>query len=180
MTTRRLRTLRLGFVRQVFSLAFNGTVRSPSGSSIESAAIARRARERKLEMDAVGSLANVALMRSDYPRAADLMSEVDPLGRELGDENAVAVTRADRRASSGLEMAGFNLALHTRRGSLALQPQDQRFDERRERGLERCSRCARVRQAETCEETRSWRDSNVPAPYATAHFSSTLSSSLRR
>ena len=34
-------------------------------------------------MDAVGSLANLALVRSDYPRAADLMSEVETLGREL-------------------------------------------------------------------------------------------------
>ena len=41
---------------------------------MESAAIARSAGERKLEMDAVGSLANVALIRSDYPRAAELMS----------------------------------------------------------------------------------------------------------
>jgi non-specific serine/threonine protein kinase len=87
--------------------------------SIESAAIARRAGERKLEMDAVGSLANVALMRSDYPRAAELMAEVETLGRELGDENAVAVTRANR-AYLALQMADFDLALTLAEESLAL------------------------------------------------------------
>ena len=87
--------------------------------TMESAAIARSAGERKLELDAVGSLANVALIRSDYPRAAELMAEVETLGRELGDENAVAVTRANR-AYLAIQMADFDLALTLAQESLAL------------------------------------------------------------
>jgi predicted ATPase len=87
--------------------------------TMESAAIARSAGERKLEMDAVGSLANVALIRSDYPRAAELMAEVETLGRELGDENAVAVTRGNR-AYLAIQMADFDLALTLAQESLAL------------------------------------------------------------
>ena len=87
--------------------------------TIESAAIARSAGERKLEMDAVGSLANVAITRSDYPRAAELMAEAETLGRELGDENAVAVTRANR-AYLAIQMADFDLALTLAQESLAL------------------------------------------------------------
>jgi predicted ATPase len=87
--------------------------------SIESAAIARRAGERKLEMDAVGTLSNVALVRSDYPRAAELMAEVETLARELGDENAVAVTRANR-AYLAVQMADFDLALTLAQESFSL------------------------------------------------------------
>ena len=70
-------------------------------------------------MDAVGSLANVTLMRSDYPRAAELMAEAETIGRELGDENAVAVTRANR-AYLAIQMADFDLALTLAQESLAL------------------------------------------------------------
>ena len=97
-------------------------------------------------MDAVGSLANVALMRSDYPRAADSCQRSKLLAGAR-DENAVAVTRANR-AYLALQMADFNLALTLAEESLALSRKTA-IDERRERGLERGSRCARVRQAET-------------------------------
>jgi hypothetical protein len=70
-------------------------------------------------MDAVGTLSNVALVRSDYPRAAELMAEVETIGRELGDENAVAVTRANR-AYLAVQMADFDLALTLAQESLAL------------------------------------------------------------
>jgi predicted ATPase/class 3 adenylate cyclase len=87
--------------------------------SIESVAIASGAGERKIEMDALGTLANVALVRSDYPRAAELMAEVETLGREIGDENAVAVTGANR-AYLAIQMADFDLALTLAEESVAL------------------------------------------------------------
>ena len=87
--------------------------------TMESVAIARRAGDRKLEIDAVGNLANNALVRGDYPRAAELLAEVEALSRERGDEHAVVVTIGNR-AYLAIQMADFELALTLANEALTL------------------------------------------------------------
>lgn len=85
----------------------------------ESIAIARQQGDRGLEMHAIGTLANIAIMRSDYPQAAKLQTDVEALARELGNERAIAVTLGNR-AYLAIQMSDYELALTLATESLAL------------------------------------------------------------
>jgi predicted ATPase len=96
-----------------------GDLYAAERSAAESASIARRTGDRRLEMHAVGTLANIAIIRRDYERGMDLHLRVEALARELGDENSVAVTIGNR-AYLALEQADFELALALAAETLAL------------------------------------------------------------
>lgn len=85
----------------------------------ESIAAAKAAADRVGEMQGVGTLANIALMRRDYPRADTLMEQVASLAHEIGDDHALAVT-VGNRAYLALQLGDFEAALALAQETLVL------------------------------------------------------------
>ena len=96
-----------------------GDLDAAESTAAESASIARRTGDRRLELHAVGTLANIAIMRRDYERGMDLHLHVEALARELGDEHSVGVAMGNR-AYLALEHGDFELALALAAETLAL------------------------------------------------------------
>ena len=71
------------------------------------------------EMQGVGTLANIALMRRDYTRADTLMEQVASLAHEIGDDHALAVT-VGNRAYLALQLGDFEAALALAQETLVL------------------------------------------------------------
>jgi len=96
-----------------------GDLETAQQLAAQSLEAARAASDRAAELHAIGTLANIALMRREYTQAAAFMADVETLAAELGDEHALAVT-VGNRAYLAIQLADFEHALALARRALVL------------------------------------------------------------